>query len=265
MPVSDSPGPLVALAPSEADPRIGVITLNRPERRNAFNTEMADAFAAAVEAFENDDALRVAILRGNGPVFCAGMDLGAFSEGERPGLDTADGFAHFVRRPRRKPMIAEVQAGGAFAGGFEIVLACDLAVAATGARFSVPEVMRGIVAAGGGAVRLPLRIPAAIAREMLFTGNPITAERAFDLGLLNAVVAPEEVSATALGLAAQIAGNAPLAVSETKSVIDDALSAGEAVAWHTNRRAWDRVVSSEDALEGATAFKERRPPEWRGR
>lgn len=261
---SSEPSPaLVVSSASERDPRICVITLNRPERRNAFDNEMADAFADAVDAFENDSQFRVAVLRGNGPIFCSGMDLGAFAKGERPGLDSANGFAHFVRRPRRKPIIAAVQ-GGAHAGGFEIVLACDLAVAEAGAKFSLPEVKRGIIAAGGGAVRLPQRIPAVIAREMLFTGNAIEAGRAFELGLLNAVADAGKLEDAAYNLAAQIVDNAPLAVLASKEVADDALTAGDAVAWHTNRRGWDTVLASNDALEGALAFKERRLPDWTG-
>ncbi len=262
--MSVTKGAPVEISAAERDPRICVITLNRPERRNAFDTAMADALARAVDTFEAEDRFRVAILRGTGPIFCAGMDLGAFSAGDRPGLDSANGFAQFVRRPRAKPMIAAVQ-GGAHAGGFEIVLACDLAVAEKGAKFSLPEVKRAIVAAGGGAVRLPLRIPPVIAREMLFTGKAISARRAHELGLLNALAEEGAVEEAALGLAAEIVENGPLAVLATKAIVDDALALGEAVAWHTNKRALDDILSSEDAREGAIAFKERRPPVWRGK
>jgi enoyl-CoA hydratase len=255
--------PLVTYARSPRDPRIGRIRLERPEQRNAVNTAMALALRDAVSAFEDDPGVRVAVLAGAGPVFCAGMDLAAFAGGESPGLDDGDGFAFFVRRRRTKPVIAAVQ-GGAFAGGFEIMLACDLAIAATGAVFALPEVRRGIIPAGGGAVRLPARIPPVVAREMLLTGAPVTAERAFDLGLLNAVVPPDELEDAAEALAATIADNAPVAIAAALAVCEIAAGRSEADAWTESNRQWRRVVNSHDAREGALAFKERRPPDWRG-
>jgi enoyl-CoA hydratase len=244
---------LATYSPSARDARIGRICLNRPEQRNAIDTRMAFALREAVNAFEDDASAHVAILGGAGPVFCAGMDLAAFAAGERPGLDDEDGFAFFVRRRRRKPIIAAVQGG-----------ACDLAVATIDARFALPEVKRGIIAAGGGAVRLPSRIPLVVAREMLLTGDPITAARAYELGLLNAVVSTPELDAAAEDLARKIAINAPLAVAASLSLCEIAAAAGEADGWAKTVLEWRRVEASDDASEGAVAFKEKRDPVWRG-
>lgn len=264
MTAAHSQSSLVSYTKSALDAGIGWIRLDRPEQRNAINPEMAHALRSAVTSFEDDASARVAILAGAGPVFCAGMDLAAFAAGERPGLDDDDGFAYFVRRRRTKPIIAAVQ-GGAFAGGFEIMLACDLAIATTSARFALPEVKRGIIAAGGGAVRLPSRIPLVVAREMLLTGNPIAAERALELGLLNAVVAPEQLEHAAAALAGAIAENAPMAVAASLAICDTIASAGETEGWAATTRQWRKVEASDDAREGAIAFKEKRPPVWRGR
>ena len=245
------------------DPRIAVTRLNRPAQRNAVDTSLAVALRAAVDRFEADPALRVALLTGVGPVFCAGMDLAAFAAGERPGFGSDEGFAWFVHRARRKPIIAAVQ-GSALAGGFELMLACDLAVAAGSALFGLPEVRRGLIAAGGGSVRLPARLPPAIAREMLLTGAPIGAERALALGLVNAVVAAEEVEAAAGALASTIADNAPAALAATKRVCDAVTAAAEAAGWIAAAQAWAEIERSHDACEGALAFKEKRSPVWRG-
>ncbi|KFI28405.1 enoyl-CoA hydratase [Haematobacter massiliensis] len=244
-----------------AEPGIAVICLNRPEQRNALNTAVAEALRDAVTRFEEDPGLRVAVLRGEGKVFCAGMDLAAFAAGERPGLDGPWGFGHFVARPRTKPIIAAVN-GGAYAGGFEIMLACDLAVAARDARFAVPEVKRGIIAAGGGAIRLPSLLPLPLAKEMLLTGEPITAERAAEFGLVNALAEPGGAEGPALELARIIAANAPLAVAQSLALADGA--AGRGLDWAANTAAWKVVERSRDALEGARAFKEKRDPAWAG-
>jgi len=255
---------LVSYARSPRDPRIGWIQMNRPAQRNAIDTAMAEALREAVTTFECDPVARVAILAGAGPVFCAGMDLAAFARGERPGLEDADGFAYFVRRRRTKPLIAAVQ-GGAYAGGFEIMLACDLALATSGARFALPEAGRGIIAAGGGGVRLPHRIPLVIAREMLLTGDPITAERAFALGLLNAVVPPDMLDEAAETLARRIADNAPLSVTASLTLCQAGADTLEAAGWSESARLWDQVAGSDDAREGALAFVENRQPDWQGR
>lgn len=245
------------------DPAIARITLNRPDQRNAFNTAMADALRDALDRFEADPALRVAVLCGAGKVFCAGMDLAAFAAGERPGIDGPHGFGHFVRRPRSKPVIAAVN-GAAIAGGLEIMLACDMAVAATDARFAMPEVKRGIIAAGGGAIRLAAQLPPVVAREILLTGDMFDANRAHALGLLNTLTAPGEAEAAALDLARRIVPNAPLAVAQTRALIDSVAQQGEGVGWAASAAAWAVVQSSADALEGARAFKEKREPRWSG-
>lgn len=237
---------------------VALIRLNRPELRNAVNLALTGELRAALARLEGDSTLRAAVLTGAGRFFCAGMDLGAFAAGERPGLGDPDHFAGFVAARRSKPIIAAVN-GGAVAGGFEIVLACDMVIAEEGAIFSLPEVKRGIIAAGGGAFRLPRRLPAAIAAEMLLTGDPITADRAAALGLVNSVVPGAELIATALALAGRVAANAPLAVRLTREV------AQEAEDWTRSDAAWAQIDVSVDALEGARAFKEKREPQWTGR
>lgn len=243
---------------------VALIRLNRPELRNAVNLALTTELRAALARLEADESLQVAVLTGAGRIFCAGMDLGAFAAGERPGLTDPDHFAGFVSARRSKPIIAAVN-GGAVAGGFEIVLACDMVVAEEGAVFSLPEVKRGIVAAGGGAFRLPRRLPAAIANEMLLTGDPITAERALALGLVNAVVPGAELISTAMAMAAKIAVNAPLALRLSLEIARISAALGENEAWAQTDAAWARIDVSEDALEGARAFKEKRPPVWTGR
>jgi enoyl-CoA hydratase len=242
---------------------VAVIRLNRPDQRNAVTTAMMAGLVDAMARFEADPSAQVAILAGEGKVFCAGMDLAAFAAGERPGIDTPEGFAGFVNAPRTKPVIAAVT-GGAHAGGFEIVLACDLVVAEEGALFSLPEVKRGLVAAGGGAHRLPRRVPRAVALEMLLTGDAIAAERALALGLVNRVVPRDEVLPAARALAAGIAANAPRAVRETLALARAASRVGEEALWQANAATWARIDGSRDAREGALAFKEKRAPVWSG-
>lgn len=241
---------------------VALIRLNRPEARNAIDMEMMAGLRAALARVEGDDSLQVAVLTGAGKVFCAGMDLGAFAAGARPGLNDPDGFAGFVNAPRTKPVIAAVN-GGAYAGGFEIVLACDMVIAEEGAAFGLPEVKRGLVAAGGGAHRLPRRIPAVLAHEMLLTGDPIPVARALALGLVNRVVPAGDLIPAAFDLAGRIAVNAPMAVRLT---LDLARAAGgaETALWARNAEVWARIDGSADALEGARAFKEKRAPRWTG-
>jgi len=254
----------MSLVEFEIHGAIALITLNRPELRNAVNVALTEELRAALVKLETDDSLRVAILTGAGRVFCAGMDLGAFAEGERPGLVDPDHFAGFVSARRSKPIIAAVN-GAAVAGGFEIVLACDMVIAEAGAVFALPEVKRGIVAAGGGAFRLPRRLPSAIANEMLLTGEPISAERALALGLVNTVVPGTDLIPRAMALAARIAENAPLAVRLSLEIARRSASFGEADAWAENDAVWKSIDGSADALEGARAFKEKRSPVWTGR
>jgi len=247
----------------EAVDRIAIIRLNRPEQRNAVDAAMTAGLKSALARLEEDRNIAVAVLTGAGPVFCAGMDLAAFARGERPGLTEPAGFAGFVRAARTKPIIAAVN-GGAFAGGFELMLACDMAIAEEGARFGLPEVKRGIVAAGGGALRLPRRIPLALANEMLLTGDPITADRALELGLLNRVVPAKDLIAAAMELAGRVATNAPLALKLSLSLSRKAAGTQEEALWAENAAAWAQIDGSDDAIEGARAFKEKRPPVWHG-
>jgi enoyl-CoA hydratase len=244
---------------AEADGDVLVVTIDRPEARNAVNLAVAEGIAAALDRLDDDAALRVGILTGAGGNFCAGMDLKAFVAGERPHVE-GRGFAGIVQGPPRKPLIAAVE-GWALAGGFEVALACDLIVAARDARFGIPEVKRGLVAAGGALIRLPRRIPYHLAMDLALTGDPIPAERAYALGLVARVAEPGGALVAARKLAAAIAANGPLAVDATKRI----LVADEADAWERQAEIAGPVFASEDAREGARAFAEKRPPVWRGR
>jgi enoyl-CoA hydratase len=243
----------------EADGDVLVVTIDRPEARNAVNLAVAEGIAAALDRLDGDDALRVGVLTGAGGTFCAGMDLKAFVAGERSHVE-GRGFAGIVQGPPRKPLIAAVE-GWALAGGFEVALSCDVIVAARDARFGIPEVKRGLVAAGGALIRLPRRIPYHVAMELALTGDPIGAERAYELGIIARLAAPGVALADARSLAAVIAANGPLAVDATKRV----LAADESGAWERQAEIVGPVFASEDAREGALAFAEKRPPVWRGR
>jgi enoyl-CoA hydratase len=240
-----------------------VVTINRPEVRNAVNLATATAIAAAMDELDARDDLTAGVLTGAGPAFCTGMDLAAFLAGERPSHPVR-GFAGIVERPAEKPLIAAVE-GYAVAGGFEIVLACDLVVASTGAVFGLPEVRRGLVAAGGGLLRLPTRVPYQLAAEWALTGGFVPASRAAEAGLVNRLTEPGGALPAALDLAAAIAANGPLAVRATKRILTESRGwpAGEAFA--RQREISEPVRSSADAKEGAAAFREKRPPVWQGR
>lgn len=240
-----------------------VLTLNRPERRNAINLALAHAIAAALEAFDADDALRVAVLTGAGKGFCSGMDLKGFSEGESPSLPER-GFAGLAQRPPAKPLIAAVE-GFAVAGGCEIALACDLIVAAEDARFGLPEVKRGLIASAGGLIRLPQRIPYHLAMELALTGESLGAQAAERHGLVNRVVPPGQALATALELARAIAANAPLAVMASKEIVQKSRDWPQERMFELQGPLALRVGGSADALEGARAFVEKRAPRWGGR
>jgi enoyl-CoA hydratase len=240
-----------------------VVTIDRPEARNAVNLAVAEGIAAAVERLDEDPGLRAGILRGAGGTFCAGMDLKAFVAGERPYVGDR-GFAGITQRPPRKPMVAAVE-GGALAGGFEVALACDLIVAARDARFGIPEVKRGLVAAAGALLRLPRRIPYHLAMELALTGEPIGAERAAEIGIVSRLTEPGEAVAGALELAALIARNGPLAIDATKRIVAAAADWPAGEAWERQGEIAGPVFTSEDAREGATAFAEKRAPVWRGR
>jgi enoyl-CoA hydratase len=242
---------------------IQIITINRPEAKNAINGAVAAGIAAAVDELDASDELWVGVLTGAGGTFSAGMDLKAFLRGEVPTIE-GRGLGGITERPPRKPLIGAVE-GWAVAGGFELLLACDLVVAAETARFGVPEVKRALVAGAGAAMLLPRRIPQAIALEMLLTGDPITAQRAADLGLVNRVTAEGGALDGAVELAASIAANGPLAVAVTKQIARSSGDWSAAEMWAKQGEVMMPVFVSEDATEGATAFAEKRPPVWKGR
>ena len=239
-----------------------VITLNRPRVRNALNGAAARGLAAALDRLDADPALRVGVLTGAGDVFSSGMDLKAFLDGESPSID-GRGLGGLTKAPPRAPLIAAVE-GWALAGGFELVLACDLVVAGETARFGVPEVTRGLVAGAGGALRLPARVPHVLAMEFLLTGQPVGARRAAEMGLVNRVVAPGTALAEALALAEVIASNSPVAVAASKRIALGSREWSAAQMWERQDRIVAEVVASADAREGATAFAEKRPPVWQG-
>jgi len=240
-----------------------VITLNRPEARNAVNAELADGLAGALDELDGEAALAVGVLTGAGRGFCAGMDLKAFVAGERS-LVAGRGFAGIAERPPRKPLIAAVE-GFALAGGLEVALACDVIVAGEGAMLGLTEVRRGLVAAAGGLRRLPQRVPRGVAMELALTGAPIDAARAHAVGLVDRLAPAGGALDAALDLAAQIAANAPLALIGTKRLLAEQASWTDAEYWQRQDAIVEPVFASEDAREGATAFAEKRDPVWRGR
>lgn len=241
-----------------------LITLNRPEVRNALDAATADLLAAAFDALDADDGLTVGVLTGAGPAFCAGMDLKAFASGGRIPWVEGRGFGGFAQRTADKPLIAAVE-GFAVAGGLELALACDMLVAAEGSRLGVPEVKRSLVAGAGALLRLPERLPQAVATEMVLTGEPITAERAHALGLVNRLTPAGGALDEALRLAAAIAVNAPLALKASKEILTGRRDWTTAEFWERQGPIAQPVAESDDAREGATAFAEKRAPVWRGR
>jgi enoyl-CoA hydratase/carnithine racemase len=248
---------------SERRDRVLLITINRPDQRNAVNAAVAAGIAEALDELDGDAELSVGVLTGAGKGFCAGMDLKAFVSGERPHVE-GRGFAGIVERPAEKPLIAAVE-GFAVAGGLEIALACDMIVAARGARLGAPEVKRSLVAAGGALLRLPKVLPRTIAMELALTGDPMPAERAAELGLVNHLTEPGEAVQAALELAAKIAKGGPLALAATKRILTEAADWPDDEFFARQRPIIDPVFNSEDAKEGARAFSEKREPEWQGR
>ncbi len=240
-----------------------LITLNRPDARNAVNAALAAGLARALDQLDGDDDLRIGVLTGAGGGFCAGMDLKAFVRGESPHVE-GRGFAGIVERPPRKPLIAAIE-GFAVAGGLEVALACDLLVAARGAKLGIPEVKRSLVAAGGALLRLPERIPYHVAMELALTGDPILAERGAELGLVNRLAEPGGAVDAALELADAIAANGPLALEASKRILVESAEWSEEDAWQLQGEIAGPVFVSEDAREGATAFSEKRDPVWKGR
>lgn len=246
--------------------RIGsalLITLDRPEARNAVNAAVATGLTAALDELEADSELRTGVLTGEGGTFSAGMDLKAALRGESPEVE-GRGFGGLTEAEPAKPLIAAVE-GYAMGGGFELALACDLIVAAEDARFGLPEVKRGLIAAGGGVIRLPKRIPHHLAMELLLTGEPVDGRRAGELGLASRVTATGRAVTEALQLAGRLAENAPLALAAVKRVVRAADGAPDADAFAFQRGEMKTLMASADVREGMTAFAERRPARWTGR
>jgi enoyl-CoA hydratase len=240
-----------------------IITINRPDARNAVNGDVANGMAAALDRLDEDDRLRVGIVTGAGGYFSAGMDLKAFVQGQSPYAE-GRGFAGITQRASRKPLIAAVE-GFALAGGFEIALSCDLIVASREARFGIPEVKRSLVAAAGALLRLPKRVPYHVAMELALTGEPISAERAYELGAVNRLTEPGTALDAAVELAEQIVKNAPLALIASKEILQKAVDWTEEEGWARQGEISSPIFTSEDAREGATAFAEKREPVWQGR
>jgi len=247
---------------TEVSDGVGVVTINRPEARNAVNGAVARGIAAAVDELDGRADVRVLILTGAGGTFSAGMDLKGFLAGDAPVVE-GRGFGGIVEQPPAKPVIAAVE-GYALAGGFELALSCDLVVASETARFGLPEVRRGLVAAAGGLLRLPRRIPYHLAMEIALTGEHYPARRLAEAGLVNQVVPEGEALAGATELARRVAQGAPLALAATKRVIAQAADWDSGEAFARQSEIINPVFGSADAMEGALAFAEKRPPSWRG-
>jgi enoyl-CoA hydratase len=240
-----------------------LITIDRPTVKNALDLAVAEGIAAALDSLDADPELSVGVLTGAGGNFSSGMDLKAFAAGQKPVIE-GRGLAGFAEAPPKKPVIAAVE-GYALAGGFEVALACDLIVASREATFGLPEVRRGLLAAGGGLVRLPRLLPPRVAAEIILTGEFVDAEAMARHGVVSRLTEPGGAVGGALELAAKIAANAPLAVAGARRMLQLVPDLDEAALWAEQRKLNAEVGSSEDALEGARAFAEKRPPEWRGR
>ena len=254
-----------AMVDLETKGRVALLTIRRPDARNAVNAEVARAMEAAIDRLEEDDDLWCGVVAGEGQVFSAGADLKEIAAGRAADLVTErGGFGGIARRDRRKPLIAAVD-GPALAGGCEIALACDLIVASTAARFGIPEVKRCLIAAAGGLFRLPQMLPRNLAMELAITGEPIDAETAHRHGMVNVLCEPGQAVDKALELAARVTANAPLAVYASRKVLLDSLSSSEDDAWRNTGTHFAALFATEDFGEGPRAFIEKREPQWKGR
>jgi enoyl-CoA hydratase len=248
---------------TEARGHVLVITINRPDQRNAINGAVANGIAAALDQLDGSGDLSLGVLTGTGKGFSAGMDLKAFVAGELSWAGDR-GFAGITQRSTVKPLIAAVE-GFAVAGGLEVALACDLIVASRGTRLGIPEVKRSLVAAGGGLLRLPRVLPRNVAMELALTGDPISAERGYELGLVNRLAEPGAALEAALELADAIAANGPLALAASKRILTESVDWPDSEFFARQGEIVGPVMASEDAREGATAFTEKRAPVWQGR
>lgn len=239
-----------------------VITINRPEAKNAMTKAAAEGIAAALDRLDNEDALRVGIITGAGGTFCSGMDLKGFLRGESPIVE-GRGFGGLVQAPPKKPLIAAVE-GYALAGGLELMIACDMVVASSGAKFGIPEAKRGLAAGAGGLMLLPDLIPHKIAMELALTGDFIDAARAHEIGLINRVTDGDALEG-AMELAKSINANGPLAVQVSKQIIEESRGWSREDRWTEQAKLLPKVFMSEDAREGAAAFAEKRAPNWKGK
>ncbi|WP_354700232.1 Carnitinyl-CoA dehydratase [Paraconexibacter sp. AEG42_29] len=254
-PTTDAPAIL-----TERHGSVLVITINRPQVRNAIDGAAAHGIAAAIDELDGDDSLSAGVLTGAGGFFCAGMDLGAFARGDAPWIE-GRGFAGITQRASVKPLIAAIE-GFAVAGGLEIALSCDLIVAAAGAKLGIPETKRSLVAAGGGLLRLPRRMPYHLVMELALTGDPMPAERFHAFGVVNRVADPGEALTVALELAATLAKNGPLALVASKRIVQEQQDWSLEEMWLKQAEIAGPVLMSADAREGAVAFKEKREPVW---
>ena len=239
-----------------------IVTMNRPEAKNAMNKAQAEGIAAAMDRLDAEDDLRCAILTGAGGTFCSGMDLKGFLRGERPSIE-GRGFGGLTEWTPKKPVIAAVD-GYALAGGMELALSCDLIVANSGSKFGIPEAKRGLAAAAGGLIKLPRQIPPRIAMELALTGEFIDAARAYDLGFVNRIVEGPSIDG-AKELAKAVAANGPLALIASKAIIRDSHSWSDEEMWKNQASYIAPVFVSEDAHEGSLAFAEKRKPNWQGK
>jgi enoyl-CoA hydratase len=245
--------------------RVALITMNRPDARNAINGAVASGLQDAVERLEADDELWVGVIAGNGPAFSAGADLKEIAAGRAAANGTErGGFAGITRLERRKPLVAAVD-GPALAGGCEIVLTCDLVVASTASRFGIPEVKRALIAGAGGLFRLPRAVPLKVAMQLALTGDPIDAGRAYEVGLVNELCEPGTAVDRALTLAQRICENAPKAVQASRDVVLRTMLASDEEAWRITDEEIAAVMVGEDFAEGPRAFIEKREPVWTGR